>query len=62
MQWMAQSLRQITLINDGLYICFMTQAMTNSRIGRLLLHTICAFRDHHWGWHWRGIIREVCSS
>jgi len=26
--------------------------------GRILLHVICACRDHKCQWHWRGILRE----
>ena len=24
-----------------------------------MLHVICALRDHHIEWHWRGIQREL---
>jgi hypothetical protein len=37
----------------------MTQVLATNRMGRVVLHTVCAFRDHHWAWHWRGILREV---
>jgi hypothetical protein len=37
----------------------MSQILANNRMGRVLLHTVCAVRDHHWKWHWRGIMREV---
>ena len=26
--------------------------------GRILLHIVCACRDHKCSWHWRGILRE----
>ncbi len=37
----------------------MTQILASRRMGRVLLHTVCAFRDYHWAWHWRGILREI---
>jgi hypothetical protein len=27
--------------------------------GRILLHLACAFRDHKYQWHWRGVCREL---
>ena len=36
----------------------MSQLLVTHRVGRVVLHTICALRDHHWNWHWRGIVRE----
>ena len=36
----------------------MSQTIAKNRMGRVLLHTVCALRDHHWTWHWRGIVRE----
>jgi hypothetical protein len=33
--------------------------LAESRYGRIMLHVICALRDHHLGWHWRGIHREL---
>ena len=32
--------------------------LAKSHLGRVLIHTICAIRDHHWQWHWAGILRE----
>jgi hypothetical protein len=37
----------------------MSQILVKSRMGRVILHTVSAARDHHWVWHWRGILREV---
>ena len=37
----------------------MNQILATNRMGRMILHAVCAFRDHHWQWHWRGILREV---
>jgi hypothetical protein len=28
-------------------------------VGRILLHVVCACRDHKYQWHWRGIQREI---
>jgi len=30
-----------------------------SSFGRILLHLACAYRDHKYQWHWRGIQREL---
>lgn len=30
-----------------------------SKMGRMLLHLVCMVRDHHWWWHWEGILREL---
>jgi hypothetical protein len=27
--------------------------------GRIALHLLCAWRDHRYGWHWRGVAREL---
>ena len=27
--------------------------------GRIALHVLCAARDHRFGWHWRGVAREL---
>jgi hypothetical protein len=27
--------------------------------GRIVLHLVCAWRDHKLRWHWRGILREI---
>jgi hypothetical protein len=37
----------------------MNEILAKNRTGRVILHTVCAFRDHHWAWHWRGIVREI---
>ena len=35
-------------------------ALTSSRLGRVLLHAFCLlFRPAHIGWHWHGIRREI---
>jgi hypothetical protein len=40
------------------FVISVRQVIANSRIGRVLLHTLCAIRDRHWKWHWRGMVRE----
>jgi hypothetical protein len=37
----------------------MTQILAKNRMGRVILHSICAVHDHHWAWHWQGILREI---
>jgi hypothetical protein len=32
--------------------------LASSASGRILLHLLCAKRDHHFLWHWHGVIRE----
>jgi len=27
--------------------------------GRIALHLLCAWRDHRYVWHWRGVAREL---
>ena len=36
----------------------MSEILVKKRIGRVILHAICATRDRHWAWHWRAIVRE----
>jgi hypothetical protein len=37
--------------------------LAQTRMGRVLLHSAClARRPANLGWHWKGIIREFCSS
>ncbi len=33
--------------------------IAQSSFGRILLHLLCACRDHKCRWHWRGIRREL---
>jgi hypothetical protein len=37
----------------------MQTLLAESRWGRTVLHVMCAVRDHHLLWHWRGILREL---
>lgn len=30
--------------------------------GRIALHLLCAWRDHRYGWHWRGVARELARA
>jgi len=39
----------------------MQARMAESRYGRIMLHVICALRDHRLRWHWRGIHRELAG-
>lgn len=34
-------------------------ALAASRTGRMALHVVCAWRDHRFAWHWRGVMREL---
>lgn len=34
----------------------------NTRLGRIVLHALCALRDHEWSWHFAGIRREFGSK
>jgi hypothetical protein len=35
--------------------------LVESSLGRVLLHLLCACKDHHVRWHWTGIRREFSS-
>jgi len=52
-----------SLINETALIAGKLPAMqmllAESRWGRTALHVVCAVRDHHLLWHWRGILREL---
>jgi hypothetical protein len=37
----------------------MQAQLAQSRFGRIVLHLVCACRDHHYLWHWGGVVREV---
>src|SRR5260221_673684 len=32
--------------------------LASSAAGRVVLHLLCARRDHHYRWHWQGVRRE----
>jgi hypothetical protein len=36
----------------------MSDKLVTTRLGRILLHCIAAFRDGKLAWHWAGIARE----
>ena len=40
------------------FVIGVSQMIANHRIGRVLLHALCALHDRRWEWHWRGIARE----
>jgi hypothetical protein len=33
-----------------------------SPAGRIALHLVCAWRDHRFQWHWRGVTREMAGA
>jgi hypothetical protein len=37
----------------------MAETLVKNRSGRVILHLLCAVRDHRWSWHWQGITREL---
>jgi hypothetical protein len=39
----------------------MQTMLVEYRIGRVVLHLVCALRDHHLRWHWHGIRREFSA-
>lgn len=40
----------------------MQMMLAQSSVGRIVLHLVCACRDHKYQWHWRGILREVAPT
>jgi hypothetical protein len=40
----------------------MSQTLVKYRIGRVILHSLCALQDHHWKWHLLGMEREFAST
>jgi hypothetical protein len=38
------------------------RALAASPSGRIVLHVVCAWRDHRFQWHWRGVLREFARS
>ncbi|HWX20172.1 MAG TPA: hypothetical protein VN578_09745 [Candidatus Binatia bacterium] len=40
----------------------MQAKLAQSGFGRILLHLACAWHDHKYQWHWRGIRREIRGS
>jgi hypothetical protein len=44
---------------------FGTQAklqLAASPAGRIVLHLVCAWRDHRFQWHWQGVAREMALA
>jgi len=37
----------------------MCHSLVNYRIGRVILHCLCSFRDRHWKWHFLGVQKEL---
>ena len=52
---MAVLMQMISVTRAGV-----TSEMTlaSSAVGRIVLHLVCAKRDHHFRWHWQGVVRE----
>ena len=36
--------------------------LAGSPAGRIVLHLVCAKRDHHFRWHWQGVVRELARG
>ena len=36
--------------------------LASSAAGRVVLHLLCARRDHHYRWHWQGVRREFAGN
>ena len=37
----------------------MQNRLAELSLGRIVLHLLCACKDHKLRWHWRGILREM---
>ena len=40
----------------------MKHSLAELSLGRIVLHLVCACRDHNLLWHWRGILREILTE
>ncbi len=40
----------------------MKNQLAELSLGRIVLHLVCACRDHKFLWHWRGILREILAE
>jgi hypothetical protein len=40
----------------------MKTKLAQSSFGRILLHLACAYYDHHYQWHWSGVLREFARQ
>ena len=40
----------------------MKNQLAELSLGRIVLHLVCACRDHKLLWHWRGILREILTE
>jgi hypothetical protein len=36
--------------------------LASSPSGRIVLHLLCSRRDHHFRWHWQGVVREFARA
>jgi hypothetical protein len=51
----------VTALVKGLSPQYSLQLAASAH-GRIVLHVVCAARDHRFAWHWRGIRREFQSA
>ena len=60
MRLLVAVLKQMTSVA----IAGVTSEMTlaGSAAGRIVLHLLCAKRDHHFRWHWHGVVREFARA
>ena len=40
----------------------MQHQLAEFSLGRIVLHLVCACRDHNFRWHWHGILREILTG
>lgn len=40
----------------------MQNQLAELSLGRIVLHLVCACRDHKLRWHWHGILREIRTN
>jgi hypothetical protein len=55
---MLQTLRQLSLTAGEAMAPEVKMRLAGTGSGRIALHVLCAWRDHRFAWHWRGVARE----
>jgi hypothetical protein len=40
----------------------MQNQLAEFKLGRIVLHLLCACQDKNLPWHWRGILREISQG
>jgi len=40
----------------------MQNQLAEFKLGRIVLHLLCFYRDKNFAWHWRGILREFSKG